>query len=259
MYLTQINVKARNWVFDRWGRPFPHCREGANRFVHLAHGYGYTNGRIKKVGGFHGSSEHHWAVDSHTGWIYDPTQEQFHRGSFSPVIRKNHPSYNEYVEAPIEFMPWDPHGAEADTPFERFRKFQRWEQLTGSYENISRGAEIIEVRTAVNGRKYVHCGLIAHWSLKDLSNHLNVTKPQMRCCNIFTTKKGYRIDVITQRLVFSRDQIYTPTKRVVGWTWGPEGDFHIKEDGKWVPTGEYSYLRMDSQITKAIQALREEI
>jgi hypothetical protein len=248
MYLTSINVKARNWVFDKWGRPFPYCKEGANRFVHLARQYGYTNGRVKKVSGFRSGREHYWAVDTHTGWIYDPTQEQFLmrwdpdleslvRDPFTRVIRKCDPQHQLYEEVPLD-DDWCL-GASHDEIYSMWRKYKRWQKLTGGTDAITLGEEACELRTSVKGDTYAFTSFPARFNHGMLGYECpNVTSEQFRTAVIFPTKSGgFNIGEIHQRLVFTDHGMYKPTFQHNYHLTAPDGVLLYRQKGKWVKIG----------------------
>ena len=246
VYLTVINGRARDHIKLKHGKMFPYCKEGANRFVKLARDAGYKGGRVKRVSGFCKGQQHHWAIDTKTGWIYDPTQAQFYV-EFVSVIRKNHPRYVDYIMIDEDDGGWWIKGSGSDNMgvYSSWLALKKWKEITGSSGDMTTGHDTAELRHSVKGDPYMYMSTHVFFNHHDFVDHKRtVTSEKFRCATIFEANNGgINVGALFQRLVFKDGKTYKPTTirtlhRHANGTW------LRKKKGKWVKLDRYttSYL-----------------
>lgn len=175
LVLAMLCQDATAYVLNKHKALFPYCEQGANRLVKLAKD---NDMKLRKVGGFHGWTQHWWTIDDATGVIYDPTSGQF--GRTNGVIAPGDAGYERYEEVPRDALCHISRGSSDDfSVYERWCDLKRW--LPHGVERTIGHDREPELRTAKNGVQY--------WTFLQEA-YLYMNKPVTTCVNIFLMRNS---------------------------------------------------------------------
>jgi hypothetical protein len=211
--LSELSAQVTEAIVMNYGDVRYKCGEATNKMIKLAQEQGID---LVWGAGFFSWHSHNWVIDPETGIIYDPTASQF--GGRNGAVLPIEAQYGEYDCIPEEYEKYI--DRRPDWTLKSWNDVKRWIPF-GVEEKV--GFDKVELRISKRGDEYIYVSQETKFVLD---------QPAVRSCLIFEYAKGWRVSVVMQDRIITRDKRVVRPTRIVRFMVHRDGSTYMAKEGQ---------------------------